>query len=331
MSIIQELPFFINPLDDQPLKSGYLRHYSDKARLCLVKQYSIADGWIYPALPGNALPEGHYSLFNADHLRLMDFQEWRQENYREVMAELNEAKSTAEAMRLVVPREVTAPPMTDWEGTIEIDYVGKLKYRIDHNGLENSPFRHRPGFSFVTEEYGRGLKLAGAINLDKDPMAVRLPPQLPQNLDLDLNIDAPNGYFILLYELFNGESDGSYYIGWAHDTVDFSGVNDLTFKPLEIKNIPLEKMTGGSMQELTVKRMTINHKYPIVDLGVFPRDSFTRVIPADYNKEVGKGDVYRVFPELYNQDRNAPHFMLSRFNYPCTFYKDKNGILYWAG
>jgi hypothetical protein len=90
MPLIHDIPFFANPLTDQPL-DGYIVGYTDKSRLTKDFERNIARGWVQNG--GVVLNGGYYSVFDKNHLRLMDFENFGDPKFAENLQELKTLKS----------------------------------------------------------------------------------------------------------------------------------------------------------------------------------------------------------------------------------------------
>ncbi|MDR2582362.1 MAG: hypothetical protein LBC75_02650 [Fibromonadaceae bacterium] len=117
-------PFFINPLDDQVLKSGRLVCYTDKARLNVDFFYLIKNGWLR-SYANEVLPAGYYSLFDQNNLRLMDFENYCQTGQGEIIEGIELAKR-----RIVAAKEKILEP-EESRASERINYTGEITGLMD--------------------------------------------------------------------------------------------------------------------------------------------------------------------------------------------------------
>jgi len=149
-------PFFINPLDDQPIKSGFLRCYEDKARLRLSKEFAIKDGWLSPNA-AMVLPAGYYSLFDQNLLRLMDFESYYQTNQGEQEKILRDAKDEMQDAIIDSMRpfqSVMNPNRELFTGKIVNDpvYEGDLSFTEDRSAEKIYTWYNDNGWEFMFKD-----------------------------------------------------------------------------------------------------------------------------------------------------------------------------------
>jgi hypothetical protein len=336
MPLVEDLPFFFSPLDDQPL-DGWLEHYSDRARLRKLDVIEVKSGWAQNG--GRLLGRGHFTLCDRNGLQLMNFENFNDTDFHanlerlEGIIEKLKASSNAET----VFKTIKAPPSPKWEFTFRggdgLYLQATLKEKSRAQGAGGNEWLPVGLACDVADASGDTV---GEINLDF-------------NLLRELGID--NKFIGNAVRIGSARIDGNTgYIFFTEDKVTNYEKSELTWDEQN------EKIVLGNMRVYSTEENynNINYRYTIEEIRMtqfgysmidtkddnFPPNSFFRVEP--------NGEEYYCIYDLFSLGTGViagkpkegnplggsnPHNIrqLPKWNTPQLFYKDARKTIYSIG
>ncbi|MCL1955832.1 MAG: hypothetical protein FWF63_00785 [Fibromonadales bacterium] len=300
-------PFFINPLDDQVLKAGWLVCYRDKARLDVQEIFFIKDGWLHPEA-AKVLPAGYYSLMDQNDLRLMDFENYCQTDQRAIVSKLKRAKDIIGETKadLLAPKMINVSYRVLFKGEISIPTYPSIKFTEDRQTVYNN--NNDNGWDFLcTVDGSNGA--SGRININLAIELIKFAK--PTVTQIDYAVAMIEGYGSDILQIGVGPN--------TQITINIAN------KKIEVTNLWYVFGNGSPLQTTPPVTLTLDNPFAntlrMLDFAERSKGLFSANRHNNTN--------YGLQSEALHRQKGLP--IPAAFRHSHKFYSASDGRLYWGG
>jgi hypothetical protein len=299
MALVQDIPFFINPLDDQPL-DGRLERYRDRARLHIEECWEIKRGWAQNE--GQLLGGGHFTVHDKSGLQLQSFENFSDPGFSKNMLDVRDA---TDKIRSAIEgggsetSEIRAIKDTEFfiQFRMENHVYGAYTFscRADERipyGIDDNEKLPNIGCTRQTDDLQNEYDMSGNFYtwFNFDSMRKYIGEEKVGNSNIEKNIRIGQACF---YNINNGGN--AWGQSWdVYFTKDSNFYHDdrrhFVLGNLYMEHVDFSEETN---EMLWLELNDDNWAYPILDTKNIPKYSFFRVIPWG-------GDGYYRIDNLYS-------------------------------